>query len=89
MKLMLKLQHGSRGKSSYWNRGKYKNQVQNSSKHFSTSMLASQKRINFHNSLLVSYDPMFTILCRNCIIDKNARIGKNVVIANSKVSFSK
>lgn len=29
----------------------------------------------------------FMILCRECIIDKNARIGKNVVIANSEVCF--
>lgn len=27
------------------------------------------------------------ILCRECIIDKNARIGKNVIIANSEVGF--
>lgn len=27
----------------------------------------------------------FLIMCRGCIIDKNARIGKNVVIANSEV----
>lgn len=25
------------------------------------------------------------LLCRDCIIDKNARIGKNVVITNSEV----
>lgn len=25
------------------------------------------------------------VMCRDCIIDKNARIGKNVVIANSEV----
>ena len=27
-------------------------------------------------------------ICRECIIDKNAQIGKNVVIENSEVSFS-
>ena len=32
---------------------------------------------------------LFTFLCRDCIIDKNARIGKNVVIENSEVSFFK
>lgn len=30
---------------------------------------------------------LFMMLCRDCIIDKNARIGKNVVIANSEVCF--
>lgn len=29
------------------------------------------------------------VFCRGCIIDKNARIGKNVVIENSEVSFIK
>lgn len=28
------------------------------------------------------------LICRDCIIDKNARIGKNVVIANSEVQTS-
>ena len=26
------------------------------------------------------------LMCRNCIIDKNARIGNNVIIANKEVS---
>lgn len=26
--------------------------------------------------------------CRNCIIDKNAKIGKNVIIANKDVSVT-
>jgi glucose-1-phosphate adenylyltransferase len=30
---------------------------------------------------------LLIIMCRECIIDKNARIGKNVVIANSEVGF--
>lgn len=30
---------------------------------------------------------LLTMICRECIIDKNARIGKNVVIANSEVGF--
>ena len=33
---------------------------------------------------------LFLILCnfRNCIIDKNAKIGRNVVIANTEVSIN-
>jgi hypothetical protein len=31
---------------------------------------------------------LFLSSCRNCIIDKNARIGKNVIIANKEVSIS-
>ena len=30
---------------------------------------------------------LLIMMCRECIIDKNARIGKNVVIANSEVGF--
>lgn len=32
---------------------------------------------------------LFQLICRECIIDKNARIGKNVVIANSEVWSSR
>lgn len=28
---------------------------------------------------------MWGVVCRNCIIDKNAKIGRNVVIANTDV----
>lgn len=37
------------------------------------------------NVILISSLTLFQPICRECIIDKNARIGKNVVIANSEV----
>lgn len=37
------------------------------------------------NVILISFLTLFQLICRDCIIDKNARIGKNVVIANSEV----
>lgn len=36
---------------------------------------------------VISHCSFFLYICRECIIDKNARIGKNVVIANSEVQF--
>lgn len=40
------------------------------------------------NVILISFLTLFQLICRDCIIDKNARIGKNVVIANSEVRSS-
>jgi len=36
--------------------------------------------------LLCFYNSCANLICRNCIIDKNARIGNNVIIANKDVS---
>lgn len=39
-----------------------------------------------HSMLVCSYNSCWNLICRNCIIDKNARIGNNVIIANKDVS---
>lgn len=41
--------------------------------------------IKFFNYLLYLILLIIMLLYRDCIIDKNARIGKNVIIANSEV----
>ncbi|GMP56526.1 hypothetical protein CsSME_00020975 [Camellia sinensis var. sinensis] len=51
---------------------------------FSTSIIFLENRsLQLFRSLMA----IFMILCRDCIIDKNARIGKNVIIANSEEWF--
>lgn len=46
-------------------------------------------RIDFHKTMLNRSFTIFVFFLfrRNCIIDKNAKIGKNVIIANAEVSI--
>lgn len=65
------------GKSPYWDRTKHENQVSRLLEPWNTAQQTFQQ---------CSWRAW--VCCRNCIIDKNVKIGKDVVIMNKEVSAS-